>query len=441
MVLDWEGKGNEKVVPECTFKKESTYGDPSTENMLIHGDNLVVLKELEKKYSGKIKCIFIDPPYNTGKKFKHYDDNLSHPAWLSFMRKRLVIMRDLLSEDGSLWITLDDREVHYLKVVCDEVFGRENFLNQVSLGMKKVSGASGGGEDLRLKKTTETLLIYTKDIKSFKKLNPVRLEVDLMAHISNMRDKGSSWKYTNVLLSKGVRAPLKTVVSNSGGGIDLFTHKGVVTKNIKSVMKDETLTESEVYLKYHPQIYRTTNAQSSIRTKVISSVENCPSFLSIDYTPRSGKHKGKLTTKYYLGNKLDMIAWLCDITEHRGSSVVKLEKLGTYWEGFPLNNLTKEGGVKFAQGKKPEKLIKRILSLATNPGDLVLDAFLGSGTTAAVAHKMGRKWIGVELGEHINTHCVPRLNKVIDGEDKGGITKETAWEGGGGYSFYSTTLP
>ena len=168
----------------------------------------------------------------------------------------------------------------------------------------------------------------------------------------------------------------------------------------------------------------------------MDAVAGSGDFFSIEYTPRSGRSKGKLVTLYYKGNNCDLLAWLSDIVVKKGSRLLKLEKAGTYWEGFPLNNLTKEGGVHFPQGKKPEALIKKILDLSTDSGDLVLDSFLGSGTTAAVAHKMGRRWIGIELGEHCHTHCIPRLQKVIDGEDAGGITEAVGWKGGGGFRYY-----
>jgi len=159
-------------------------------------------------------------------------------------------------------------------------------------------------------------------------------------------------------------------------------------------------------------------------------------FFSIEYVPRSGRSKGRQVTLYYKGANCDLLAWLSDIAVKKGSRLVKLEKAGTYWDGFPLNNLTKEGGVQFPHGKKPEALIRKVLELSTNPGDLVLDSFLGSGTTAAVAHKMGRRWIGIELGDHCHTHCLPRLKKVIDGADLGGITEAVGWKGGGGFRYY-----
>lgn len=168
--------------------------------------------------------------------------------------------------------------------------------------------------------------------------------------------------------------------------------------------------------------------------------KDLPDFVSIDYIPQSGRNKGQLITVIYKGHNRDQIAWLKDVAFKKKNKLVKLEKVGTYWEGFPLNNLTKEGGVRFPNGKKPEELIRKVMELSTKENDLVLDSFLGSGTTAAVAHKMGRRYIGIEMGDHAMTHCVPRLQKVIEGE-QGGISKTVSWQGGGGFRFYTLGEP
>lgn len=174
--LTWIGKENDFFVEprvlildeEKSYKKENLINDSYFDNMLIHGDNLLALKALEKDYTGKIKCIYIDPPYNTGSAFEHYDDNLEHSTWLSLMNERLIILKNLLSDDGVIWIQIDDEEQAYLKVLCDEIFGRNNFLNMLSVKMKNIAGASGGGEDRRLKKNVEYILVYTKKYDSFK---------------------------------------------------------------------------------------------------------------------------------------------------------------------------------------------------------------------------------------------------------------------------------
>ncbi|MEC5128371.1 site-specific DNA-methyltransferase [Verrucomicrobiales bacterium BCK34] len=400
---------------------------------------MLALKALEQEYAGKIKCVFIDPPYNTGQMFDHYDDGLEHSVWLTQMYSRFEILEKLLSKDGVLFCQLNDDEMAYGKVILDEIFSRKNFVNQVSVKMKQTAGASGGGEDKRLKKNIEYLLVYAKDRTGeggFEKFNDLYDEEDLFEYIEEMRSAGKSWKYTRIVKEFGVKKQLGTVQDGGGNDIEIFVHEGSVFEPISKVMKEEGLSEKEVYFKYYDRIFRDTNAQSSIRTRVMEATEGKGDFFSISYKPISGKNKGKQTTLYYKGRNCDLFAWLKDIASKSGRRIVRLEKAGTYWDGFPLNNLTKEGGVKFPNGKKPEALIQKVLELATNPGDLVLDSFLGSGTTAAVAHKMGRRWIGIELGEHCHTHCIPRLQKVIDGDDPGGITKAANWKGGGGFRYY-----
>ena len=437
--LNWIGKGqNPKLEPRILIEDpDKSYGDKSSDNMLIHGDNLLALKALEQDYSGKIKCIYIDPPYNTGQAFDHYDDGIEHSLWLSLMKERFTILKNLLDDKGTFFCQLNDDEQAYGKVLLDEVFGRQNFLNQISVKMKQTSGASGGGEDKKLKKNIEYILIYTKDLNSFVKFNDIYEEQNLFELINEMRDSGKSWKYTRVLLDIGEREYFKEIIDGSNQPIKIYKHKKVLIKSIKELMEKENLSEEQCYYKYYDKIFRDTNAQSSIRTRVIDATENDSEFISIDYIPVSGKSKGVLTTLYYKGSKKDLIAWLRDVAVKRGSTLFKSEKIGTFWDGFPLNNLTKEGGVLFPNGKKPEALIKRILDLATTDGDFVLDSFLGSGTTCAVAHKMGRKYIGIELGNHAITHCLPRLKAVSDGSDQGGISKIVNWKGGGGFKFYN----
>lgn len=409
------------------------------DNQLIFGDNLLALKALEQEYTGKVKCIYIDPPYNTGQAFEHYDDGLEHSIWLSLMKERFEILRRLLTTDGVMFCQLNDDEMAYGKVLLDEVFGRNNFLNQISVKMKQTAGASGGGEDKRLKKNIEYILVFAKDKDGdggFKKFNDVYDEEDLFEVIEEMREDGKSWKYTRILKSFGQREFLTTIEDGSGEPIKIYTHSAVEMEPITKVAKEEGISEEQCYVKYFEKIFRDTNAQSSIRTRVMDATAGKGDFFSIEYVPRSGKNRGRAVTLYYKGANCDLIAWLRDVAVKKGSRLLKLEKTGTYWDGFPLNNLTKEGGVQFPQGKKPEALIEKVLELATEPNDLVLDSFAGSGTTGAVAHKMGRRWIMIELGEHCHTHIIPRMKKVIDGEDTGGITKAVNWQGGGGFRYY-----
>ncbi len=412
--------------------------DDIFDNMLIKGDNLLALKALEQDYAGKVKCIYIDPPYNTGNAFEHYDDGLEHSIWLSLMRDRFQIFRNLLMEDGIFFCQLSDDEFAYAKVLLDEVFGRQNFINQISVEMKLTAGASGGGEDKRLKKNIEYILVYAKDYTIFEKFNDVYEETDLFALIDEMEANESSWKYTSIIVDKGEFIEERTIKDGSGDPIVVKKYKGIKRTTVNSLQKSGEDRET-VYKENFENIFSDTNAQTSIRTRIIEEFKalNNDELLVASYVPKTGRDKNKLVEHLYISPTIRRVIWLKDSAERKGCSLIKKEKLGTYWSGFPLNNLTKEGDVRFPMGKKPEALIARILELATKPNDLVLDSFLGSGTTAAVAHKMGRRWIGIELGDHCDTHCVPRLQKVIDGTDQGGISKSVNWQGGGGFRYYN----
>lgn len=436
--LTWVGKYNEPVLePRILLEdKSKSHGDPQSENMLIHGDNLIALQALQQDYAGRIKCIFIDPPYNTGAAFEHYDDNVEHSTWLSLMKSRLVLLHQLLADNGTIFIQIDDNEQAYLKVLCDEIFGRQNYINMVSVNAKVSAGASGGGEDKRLKKNIEYILIYAKDINNFEPFHPVYKKTELMSYIQRMKEDNKSFKYTTVLYRCENREYFKTIKDGAGDDIVIERVLDYETKSVKQVAQLEGITEEEAYEKYYDQIMTTTNAQTSIRTRVWDATDSENNMYIATYTPKTGKDKGTVKELIFMGKQKVLVIWLKDTTEHIKGKIHKKERVGTYWDGFSWINVTKEGGVLFPMGKKPESLIKQILEMATEPGDFVLDSFLGSGTTAATAHKLGRKWIGVELGEHAYTHCKARLDKVVDGTDQGGISKELDWQGGGGYHFY-----
>lgn len=436
--LTWVGKYNEPVLePRILLEdKSKSHGDPQSENMLIHGDNLIALQALQQDYAGRIKCIFIDPPYNTGAAFEHYDDNVEHSTWLSLMKSRLVLLHQLLADNGTIFIQIDDNEQAYLKVLRDEIFGRQNYINMVSVNAKVSAGASGGGEDKRLKKNIEYILIYAKDINNFEPFHPVYKKTELMSYIQRMKEDNKSFKYTTVLYRCENREYFKTIKDGAGDDIVIERVLDYETKSVKQVAQLEGITEEEAYEKYYDQIMTTTNAQTSIRTRVWDATDSENNMYIATYTPKTGKDKGTVKELIFMGKQKVLVIWLKDTTEHIKGKIYKKERVGTYWDGFSWINVTKEGGVLFPMGKKPESLIKQILEMATEPGDFVLDSFLGSGTTAATAHKLGRKWIGVELGEHAYTHCKARLDKVVDGTDQGGISKELDWQGGGGYHFY-----
>lgn len=441
--LTWVGKYEEKKYePRILIEdKSKSYGDPNSENMLIHGDNLLALKALEKDYAGKVKCIYIDPPYNTGSAFEYYDDGLEHSEWLCMMKPRLRILRNLLSEEGVIFIQIDDNEQAYLKVLCDEIFGRNNYLNTISVKMKNVAGASGGGEDRRLKKNVEYILIYTKDYENFKWVNNAYDYTELSELVETYRKNDISWKYTSVIYDAGEKKYIDSTTDGDGNEIKIYQRINPVFKSIGQIIKEENIDEKTAYYKYIDKIYTTAMPQSSIRPRVLDKLQSLNhhddyELISIEYTPKTGKNKGVLYEQFYKGDKLRLFAWLKDVVVKKGGSFYKKDLQGTYWDGINLNNLTKEGSVVFPSGKKPEALIQRIIDMTTLKGDLVLDSFLGSGTTCAVAHKMDRKWIGIEMGDHAYTHCKVRLDMVINNLDNGGISEEVNWQGGGGYKFY-----
>ena len=246
--LTWIGKDEQpQVEPRILLHDPSKdYGDPNSHNMLIHGDNLLALKALEQQFAGQVKCIYIDPPYNTGAAFEHYDDNLEHSTWLGFMRARLTILRNLLSVDGSIWIQIDDEEQAYLKVLCDEIFGRNNFINMISVNMKNVAGASGGGEDKRLKKNCEYILAYARDYSLLPLFNGPYQYTEMSDLIQQYLDEGKSWKYTTVLVNPGEKEYIGSTVDGDGNEIKVYARKGVETLSIKQIANELKCSRSHV---------------------------------------------------------------------------------------------------------------------------------------------------------------------------------------------------
>ena len=372
--------------PEKSYHaKHRVSDDDIFDNRLIFGDNLLALKALEAEFSGKVKCAFIDPPYNTGSAFAHYDDGLEHSIWLGLMRDRLEIIRHLLSDDGSLWITIDDNEAHYLKVLCDEVFGRANFLANF-IWQKSYGGGSKARWFVGLH---EHVLCYAKDIT---KLPDMWLPPDPEA-------VKKYYKYSDSKLAERGPYRLQPLATTSMDERPNLRY-AVVLKDGREIWPEKQWQWSK------DRVERALGNDEIVITEKGSKV-------TISYKQYlrdpSGEERRRKPVTIISGH----------YTQH-----------GTYesMELFGLEN-------KFSF-PKPEGLIQTILESCTNPNDLVLDSFGGSGTTGAVAHKMGRRWIMVELGEHCHTHIIPRLKKVIDGEDKGGITEAANWPGGGGFRYY-----
>lgn len=402
------------------------------DNLIIKGNNLLALHTLKEKYAGKVKLIYIDPPYNTGNDSFEYNDRFNHSTWLTFLKNRLEISRNLLSNNGCIWIQLDDNEIAHAKVLCDEIFGERNFINLITL-KTKTAGVSGSSLGKSFIDSSEYLLVYAKDKEVFK-MNNITLNYPLTKVIDDYKKQGISWKYTTVFVELGEREYLTKTKDGSNNDILVYTHKNYVRKSINELMKEENSTEEEVYEKYIDRICTSENAQTSIRQRVQEVTGNEDELISIDYVPVSGRNKGKLTTLYFIGSKKRLVSWLNVLCYKENNKIYKKERVSTIWDHINWNNVNKEGNVNFPSGQKPEELIKLILESNTNENDIVLDFFMGSATTQAVAHKMKRQYIGIEQMDYIQDMSVFRLQEVVRG-DQSGISKSVDWEGGGTFVY------
>lgn len=391
--LTWIGKDKRPKLeprilledPARSYHAERRVSDGDLfDNRLIFGDNLLALKALEQEYTGKVKCCFIDPPYNTGSAFTHYDDGLEHSIWLSLMRDRLEIIRRLLAVDGSLWITIDDNEAHYLKVLCDEVFGRKSFVTSFAWEKDK-----GRRSDTDISSAHDHILLYALNREGWKGTR------NLLPRTSSQEGR-----YKNP--------------DNDSRGPWLQGDNGTAKSGTERQRFEVTLPSGRK-VRPPPGRYWVFSPEAL----ELARSENRAYF---------GKDGNRMPIiKRYLKDVQSGVVprtfWTADEAGHNQEA-----------KRDHLNKLLK--GVSTFETPKPERLLERILTIATNRGDLVLDSFAGSGTTGAVAHKMGRRWIMIELGEHCHTHIIPRLKKVIDGDDPGGITEAVGWKGGGGFRYY-----
>lgn len=384
--IRWTGKDAAqraaRQTPFHALEPVSAHGAPGSGNLLVQGDNLLALKSLMPFYKGRVKCIFIDPPYNTGSAFEHYDDKLQHSQWLSMMLPRLELLKELLSQDGSIWVTIDDNEGHYLKVLMDEVFGRENFVTSIAWQQRTTR------ENRKtFSNNHEFVLLYAREYSRFAATrNDLELTEDVKARYKNPdNDPRGAWQSVSANAQAGhaTASQFYTLIAPNGKRHEL--PNGRCWLYTENRMQEEIAANNIWFGKDGNGVPRTKKFLSEITSGL---------------TPET--------------------LWLA-------------EEVGT-------NDFAKKHLIELFRDTalfdtpKPESLIERVLHIATNPGDLVLDSFLGSGTTAAVAHKMGRRWIGIEMGEHAQTHCLPRLQKVIDGE-QGGISQTLGWQGGGGFQF------
>ena len=417
--LTWIGKENRpKLEPRILLedpaksyhaKHRVTDGD-IFDNQLIFGDNLLALKALEADYFGKVKCVYIDPPFNTGEMFENYDDGLEHSIWLGQMRERFIALRHLMSLDGSLFVHLNDDELDYCKVLLDEIFGRSNFVNRITISARSPSAFSTVNPGVF--KASEYLLWYARDKGSFvENSGRVRRLPDYAYNkwLINPEANSNEWKL-KPLMDAYEAAPQSR--SRRPDSVLEHFHQFII-ENASKVCRLASISD--------------TGAGEAIVALKQKSLSHPGKVFSLE------RDRG-LDTVYVLDGQ-QLIFYAKNVVEIDGklsaSAIMTNVWTDVAWEG-----IANEGSVTFRKGKKPEALIKRCLELATIPGDLVLDSFAGSGTTGAVAHKMGRRWIMIELEEHCHTHVMPRLKKMIDGEDQGGISKVVAWQGGGGFRYY-----
>lgn len=381
--LTWIGKGNEpKLEPRILIEDPNkSFGDPKSENMLIHGDNLLALKALEQQFSGQIKCVCVDPPYNTGSAFEHYDDGVEHSQWLSLMKPRIEILRNLLCDEGSIWICVDDNEAHYLKVMCDEIFGRRNFVATIIWHKKHTRS----NDAKWLSDNHDFILCFAKDKEKWKRNLLPRTEEGDSGYSNIDNDPRGVWASGPCHAKTPSDKTYFEITTPSGRKI--LPPAGTSWRFSKEKF-EELIKDNRIYFGV--------------------SGNNVP------------RYKRFLTEVQ--DGLVPLTIWFKD--EVGDNQEAKKEV-----KAFNAKNVFST--------PKPERLIERILQISTHPNDFVIDSFLGSGTTSAVAHKMKRRWIGVELGEHAVTHCLPRLQQVVTGQDKGGISEAVNWKDGGGFKFYT----
>lgn len=438
-ILEWLNKGEAvnvtKKLPYRILKAnaELSYGEQS-ENMIIKGDNLEALQALLPYYKGQVKCIYIDPPYNTGSAFEHYDDNLEHSTWLSMIYPRLELLRDLLSEDGSIWISIDDRESAYLKVICDEVFGRKNFVSAISWQRTYSPRNDAKG----ISSEAEQILVYSKNVGWSPNKLPRTAKMD--SKYKNPDNDIDLWRTSDAFApSASTHQGMVYAIQHPITGEMIYPYKNACWP----LKQTEMLAIMNEWCNYELKDLDDDKERANVCGISVDEIRKGVLGIVLSDSLEEAKRKAQAIYKrgqwprfFFTKNGLGGIARKTYLKNTSGKVVTNL---WVYDETGHTDEAKKEVKIfnmdtVFAT-PKPERLIQRVIHVATNEGDLVLDSFLGSGTTCAVAQKMGRRYIGIEMGEHAITHCVPRMKAVIDGE-QGGISKAINWNGGGGYTFY-----
>lgn len=411
--LTWVGKYEEKVLePRILVEDPSkSFGDPDTGNMLIHGDNLIALKALEQDFAGRVKCIYIDPPYNIDVANPLYEDGLGHSEWLCMMKPRLEILRNLLTDGGFICCQIDDAEGHYLKVLMDEVFRRDNYLTSFYVRVRYAEKTLKS--DMDFHKEVEQILIYRKEFGAKPNFDNIDVGFDKFNYY--IEETGES----RTIMLGGKKVEIFTK------GAYKIEKKEGTEFGLKEIWASGTILDGNSSGRFFRDYLTGRYAEDGygVLYKVYGIGDD-----RYDYRYFTGPQKvGATKGKYFQGVPVSKI-------ESQNSS--KKEPVKSFYDlAGSFGNCRSEGGVEFRSGKKPETLLELIIRYFSNEGDIVLDSFLGSGSTIATAHKMKRRWIGIELGNHAYTHCKVRLDNVING-DQTGISKAVGWKGGGGYKFY-----
>jgi len=422
--LTWIGKNERprlepRILLEDTHKsyhaKERKTENDIFDNRLIFGDNLLALKALEQEFTGTIKCIYIDPPFNTKQAFDHYDDGLEHSIWLSLMRDRIELLHKLLDRDGSFFVHIDDNELGYLISLTDEIFGRPNRVSIITFKQSSASGPKAINPGIVT--TNNFILYYVKDKDSWapnRVYTAAERDDRYSKFISNIEDQFHKWQLI----------PLRQAFLASENLESWADAKKHFQDELEAQLNSFVLNHSERVVRTARVAPKDVNENA--RQALQSSVRK-------PGTVFKSEREGRDSYFFLSGEQLIFYQTKTRLIDGVRTTAAPLTNL---WDDLLSNNLHAEGGVEFPNGKKPEGLLKRIIELSTKEGDLVLDSFAGSGTTGAVAQKLGRRWIMIELGEHCLTHIVPRLTRVIDGDDKSGVSKAAEWTGGGGFRFF-----
>lgn len=386
--------------------------DVDSDNFIIKGNNLLSMHSLLPKYKNSIKAMYWDILYNTNSDIVPYNDSFKHSSWLTMMENRLRVAHELLSHKGSIAIQIDENEMAYLKVLMDEIFGRENKLSTITV---KVKAPAGVGQESFLFDVNEYILVYAKDI--------TKVEVNVIPEESRLQEN-TFQQYRVLFKEKGSRELVKTLNTSGVGELKMYAHKDYKFESIPIEDRNEGF-----YKNNYENIIRTTNPQGGLMKVIIPEIPS-EELYSVDFIPTKGRHANELTTIYF--NNKSLILNLSDTSIVKGNQIYRLTKMTNLWDGNFFQGIAREGGVTLKAGKKPEAIMKRIIELLTNEGDTILDAYFGTGTTGAVAMKLGRKFIGLEqLDSHFDT-AVVRLKNVIEG-DESGISKEVNWNGGGSF--------